>query len=281
VKVDRVASSRRILMPDGKLQGRMSSAKSAVLRALPEGFIDPMLRTVTLASGDKPLVRLHYYATHPQSFYGDSRASSDVPGFARQRLEKKEGVFQIYFTGCSGDVAMGKYNDGTPQARDELTARLLAAMESASGATRFLPVGPVAWHSLAILLPPSPDATLALARQQLADPQQSAIPRIRAATRVAYAERTSQPLEISLLRIGHVHILHLPGECMIEFQRFAHEVKPREAFLAVAAYGDLGTGYICTEKAFEEGGYEPSASHVAPRSERILKDAIANLLRAQ
>ena len=38
---------------------------------LPEGAIDPYLKTITLAEGEKPLVRLHYYATHPQSFYGD------------------------------------------------------------------------------------------------------------------------------------------------------------------------------------------------------------------
>jgi len=46
----------------------------------------------------------------------------------------------------------------------------------------------------------------------------------------------------------------------------------------VAAYGDLGPGYICTEQAFREGGYEPSASHVAPDTERVLKDAIVRLI---
>jgi len=44
--------------------------------------------------------------------------------------------------------------------------------------------------------------------------------------------------------------------------------------VAVAAYGDLATGYICHKAAFEEGGYEPSASHVAPESEDRLKEAI-------
>ncbi len=37
----------------------------------------------------------------------------DVPGFARERLQEKEPVFQVYFTGCAGDVVMGKCNDGT------------------------------------------------------------------------------------------------------------------------------------------------------------------------
>ncbi len=281
--VERVASSRRIITPDGKFHGRMSAAKDPALRALPEGFIDPLLRTMTLAQGAKPVVRLHYYATHPQSFYGDPRASSDMPGFAREKLQKKEGVFQIYFTGCAGDVAMGKYNDGTPKARSELTARLLAAMEASAVATRLGPAGELGWRSLPVVLPlaANADSLLDKRRKELADPKSSAIPRIRAATQVTYAERIGQPLEISVLQLGSAHVLHLPGECMVEFQRFAQEVKPPGSFLAVAAYGDLGTGYICTAKAFAEGGYEPSASHAGPQSEAVLKSAIRRILAAK
>jgi len=278
--VERVASSRRIITPDGKFHGRMSSAKDPALRALPEGFIDPLLRTVTLAQGGKPLVRLHYYATHPQSFYGDPRACSDVPGFARERLQKKEHAFQVYFTGCSGDVAMGKYNDGSRKARDELTARLLAAMEKSAAATRLEPAGRLEWRTLPVVLPLAADADTQLRRlrKELANPQENVIARIRAATYVAFAERIGRPLEISLLGIGNVRVLHLPGECMVEYQRFAEQLSPKGGFLAVAAYGDISTGYICTAKAFAEGGYEPSASHLGRESERVLKGAIQEIL---
>ena len=63
----------------------------------------------------------------------------------------------------------------------------------------------------------------------------------------------------------------------MEFQLFAQRVRP-EDFVAVAAYGDLGPGYICTEASFSEGGYEPTASRVAPKSEAALKRAIRQLL---
>ena len=77
------------------------------------------LRTevVTLLQGERPLVRLHYYATHPQSYYGDGRATSDTVGLAREEMEREEGIPQIYFTGCAGDITAGKYNDGSPAAR--------------------------------------------------------------------------------------------------------------------------------------------------------------------
>ncbi len=278
-RVERVASSRRIVTEDGRLIGRMSSCKDPAIRALPEGRIDPMLKTITLARDGKPLVRLHYYATHPQSFYGDPRSCYDVPGFAREQLQQEEGVFQVYFTGCAGDVAMGKYNDGSRQARSELTERLHRAMRTAADATQFHPARHIDWHSLALCLPARDDPPdwLDQRRKELANPKLNPILRVRAATRAAYALRADEPLILSLMSIGPASVLHLPGECMVEYQLYAQQLVPQR-FLAVAAYGDLGPGYICTEQAFRQGGYEPSASRVAPRSERLLKEAIGKLL---
>lgn len=275
-KVQQVASNRRLLR-DGKIVGRMSSCKDPALRAEPEGQIDPYLKTISLARGQKVLVRLHYYATHPQSFYYDPRASSDVPGFARQRLEKKEGVFQIYFTGCAGDVAMGKYNDGTREARDALTDRLYRAMEESVASTRWEPAGQMEWKTLPVKLPARTDPLMEKARQTLEDPKAPMLSRIYAACRVAYAERADRPIDISLVRIGPAWILHLPGECMIDFQLYAQSLVP-DRFLAVTSYGEGGTSYICTEASYKEGGYEPSASNLAPEAEQILKQLIRTLL---
>ena len=279
-KVERVASSRRVPAEDGAIRVRWSSCKDPVLRGAPEGYIDPYLKTITLSRGDKPLVRLHYYATHPQSFYGDPRASYDFPGMARETLEAKEDVFQIYFNGCGGDVTAGKYNDGSPQARDELAARLLAGMEASIASTRLVPATRIEWRTAPLLLPlrTDPGYTVAQSRATMANPEVSHSTRIyRGAMRVAFAERIEQPIELSSLGIGPVRILHLPGEAMVEFQLYAQRLMP-EHFVATAAYGDCGPGYICTERAFEEGGYEPTDSLVAPLSESMLKRAIRQLL---
>lgn len=280
-KVDRVASTRRIPTEGGKVRSRMSSCNDPELIALTEGVIDPMVKTITFARGEKPLVRLHYYATHPQSFYGDPRACYDVPGFARERLQEKEGVFQIYFTGCSGDVAMGKYNDRTPRARDELTDRLYAGMAASAAATRLVPAKELRWRTLSLALPArtDPGYTIEENRARMENPKGNVVTRIRAATRVAYALRSERPIDLSVLEIGDVSMLHLPGESMVEFQLFAQRIKPN-AFVAVAAYGDVGPGYICTERSFSEGGYEPTASRVAPHSEGLFKKAIRELLQA-
>ncbi len=283
-KVECVASTRRIPIAGGKVRSRMSSCTDPKLRAMIEGTIDPMLKTITLARGEEPLVRLHYYATHPQSFYGDARACSDVPGFARERLQKKEkgAVFHIYFTGCAGDVAMGKYNDRTRRARDELTDRLYAAMEASVASTRLRPIDKLQWRTIPLSLPLRTDSGYTLADNcaTMKDAKATVVARVRAANRVAFIERIDRPIQCSVLQMGGIQILHLPGECMVEFQLFAQSLRPID-FVAVAAYGDLAPGYICTERSFPEGGYEPTASRAGKKSEHVLKKTIRQLLAGE
>ncbi|MCX5756949.1 MAG: hypothetical protein NTU83_00275 [Candidatus Hydrogenedentes bacterium] len=277
-KVDRVASNRRVPIGDGKVGFRGSSCKDANLRALPEGLIDPMLKTITFGVDGKPLARLHYYATHPQSFYGDPRTSYDFVGIARERLQEKEGVFQIYFTGCGGNVAAGKYNDGLPPARAELADRLYAAMEASVAATQFARTKPIHWSRTAILMIPRNDGEYdeAASRKVLNDPKAAVLTRLGSASNLVFHARQSIPVELSALHIGHVHIVHLPGEPMIEYQFYAQEQRPKD-FVAVAGYGDCGMGYICLERFFAEGGYEPTASAVIPASEKIFRKSITDL----
>jgi hypothetical protein len=290
--VERVASSRRIITADGKLHGRMSSTHGRPeLRELPEGLIDPKIKTVTLASGDTPVARLHYYATHPQSFYGDRRVSFDFPGMAREQLEQEEGVFQVYFTGCAGDVAAGKYNDGSPDARQDLADRLLAGMKAAVAATQWEAVEwPLTWRTTPVLLPPKLAAEPSEAglfslrglhpeqlRSLMNNPKETANSRIGAARRLAFLQRSDQPIELSALKMGRVYLVHLPGEPMVEFQLDAQRQRP-DHFVAVAGYGEGCTNYICTAEAFEQGGYEPSAASVGPGAEQILKAGIRRVL---
>src|SRR5262245_6151943 len=105
-KVEKVASTRRVLGPDARVKFvRTSATKNSEARAEPEGLIDPWLRTLSFWDGDRPLAALHYYATHPMSYYGDGRVSADFCGLARQKRQDDDAaVFQAYFTGCAGNI---------------------------------------------------------------------------------------------------------------------------------------------------------------------------------
>jgi hypothetical protein len=281
VKAERIASARRLRDKDGHILTRYSNgAKDPKMAEAPEGAIDPFLKTITLARGNKPLVRLHYYASHPQTFCCDGRASSDFVGLAREAVERQENVFQIYFTGCAGDVTAGKYNDGSSQALADLTQRLKTAMLASIADTHYAPADSLDWRTQTVVLPlrGERDQVTAQSRAWLENPKQPDGLRVYdGAMRLAFVERLDRPILVSSLQIGKVHILHLPGEPMLEFQLFAQQAKPGD-FVAVAGYGDCGCAYICTDKAIAEGGYEPSASNVGKGSEAALKKAILALL---
>jgi hypothetical protein len=252
-KVEHFASNRRVPGNDGKIRVRYSATKDASLRAEPEGLIDPWLRTVTLFGAERPIVRLHYYASHPQSFYGDGRAHPDTPGWARARLEKEEGIPHLYFTGCGGNVTAGKYNDGSPEARERLVDSLVAGMKGAIASTRREPVSAIAWKTSPVSLEWRTDA------------------------KAPEPTELQPPIDLSRLSLGPAEILGLPGEPFVEFQLHALSLRP-DRFVAVAGYGDGSPGYICLDKAFSEGGYEPTAARVGPPTELRLKAAISDLL---
>lgn len=280
-RVERFASNRRVRLADGAVHVRYSATRDPVLAAAPEGLIDPWLRTVTLAHHDRPLVRLHYYATHPMSYYGDGRATADTVGLAREQLEREEGVPQLYFTGCAGNITAGKYNDGSPEARRELTERIHAAMRQAIANTTWAPLANLDWAvaDVAFAARQEPEWSADHARATLADAGASAQARLKAALDLAWLERLqAEPLvAISRLRLGPVTLLHLPGEAFVEYQLYAQSLRPAEC-VAVAAYGESGPGYICCDAALSEGGYEPTMSRVGPPSEFRLKEAIAKLV---
>jgi hypothetical protein len=280
-KVERVASTRRIRDDHGQMLTRWSSgAKDPIMAQAPEGPIDPWMKTITLARGNKPLVRLHYYATHPQTFCCDGRASADFIGLAREGVEHQESVFQIYFTGCAGDVTAGKYSDGSPKAQAELAQRLKSGMLASIADTRFAPAKDLVWRSQLLALPlrAPMDQVTAQSGGWLDTTNQADSIRIdQGAMRLAFVERISRPFHVSSFQLGTVHILHLPGEPMVEFQFFAQRSRADD-FVAVAGYGDCGPGYICTDKALAEGGYEPSDSNVGQGSEALLKSGIQALL---
>ena len=280
-RIERMASSRRLLQKDGSIAARMSSTKDPKLRSLPEGRIDPWLKTVTLSAGEQAVVQLHYYATHPQSFYGDRRLTYDVPGIVRERLQKDTGVFQVYFTGCGGDVAFGKYNDGTAAARDRLVERLDRGMRQSVKAVKRYKVEGFAWKSVPVRFGRRREPTFsnAYCRQVLSNPMSSESQRLKAAITLAWNQRVDDGDSVLLYRlaIGPVQVVHLPGEPFVEYQLAAQEMAPK-SFVAVAGFGDCGMSYIGGDRIFtDRGGYEQSWALAGP-SEALLLKAIAGLL---
>jgi hypothetical protein len=274
-----------VLGPDGKVKfTRTSATKNKEARDAPEGLIDPVLRTLSFWDGDAPLAALHYYATHPMSYYGDGRVSADFCGLARQKVQDEDPkVFQAYFTGCAGNVTAGKYNDGAKENRPVLRDRMYTAMKESLKGTKKTAVEGWQWRVEPVRLPPRTEASFgeAESRKALEDPAAAKAKRGNAAFQLAWLKRQDRPIDVTCLDFGgDVFVLHLPGEAFIEYQLAAQRMRPEKAVF-VASYGDDGCGYIPTAAGYLQGGYEPTVALAGPDSEAILLKAMAKLLKAK
>jgi hypothetical protein len=282
-KVEKVAGNRRIIGPDGKVASwRGSACKDPKAVAAPEGLIDPWLKTLSFWNGDQPVAALNYYATHPMSYYGDGRVSADFCGLARQlRQEEDAQVLQLYFNGGGGNVAAGKYNDGSHENRPVLRDRIYEAMRAAWKATERHPVERVSWRSEPVRLPAreEPEYGAAANMKIVESETETKARRGIAAMKLSWLERIERPIDITCLDLGPAQIVHLPGEPFIEYQLHAQQAAPGK-FVCTAGYGDGGPFYIPTADAYPQGGYEVGVAFTGPGSEAILKAALTKVLRA-
>lgn len=281
-KVIEVAGNRRVALgPDGKVRKtRGSGCRDAELIALPEGLIDPMLKTVAFYDGADKVAACHYYATHPMSHYGKGHVSSDFVGLARKRRQKDEpGCTHIYFTGCAGNVAAGKYNDGSPEARVRLTQRIYDGIVASEKSLVRAPVGAVSWKTHEILPPTNPVFVAEKLREMVANNANVAANRIRPAMTLGWMQRLENrtPIILSALHLGEIALLHLPAECFVEYQIRAQQLAGAR-FVATAAYGDGGPWYIPVKEEYPKGGYEVSVANCSDEVDGILTRGMRELL---
>jgi len=283
-RVDRIASSRRIELPGGKVTfGRFSRSLNPEVRALPEGEIDPWLRTVSLWDGETPVVAVSAYACHPMSHYGSGDVSGDFINMARARREQDlPGVFQVYLTGCAGDVTAGKYNDGSKSNRPVLAERLHAAMAEAWRVTERRALETITCRSVPMLLPhgETPELQPDALRRQLADPQESFVHRVHAALGLSSFNRNpaGHSIDLQVIDFARAQLVLLPAETFVAHQLLAQRLRP-DTFVMAVGFGECAPGYIPTDQAFREGFREEHGyCWVAPGAERIIGEALKKAL---
>lgn len=282
--IEQVASNRRILGPDGKVaHTRFTACKDPLVRDMPVGTIDPQVKLISFWNGENPIVALTYYATHPQSYYRTGLANPDFPGLARNARQEATGVAHIHFNGAGGNVGAGKWNDGSPENRQVLADRVAAGMKAAWETTNKTPISAaeVGWTVEPVLLPVAEHLQEETLLATVQNPDAKVSDRWYAAKALVWLRRcrNQDPIEIGCLTLKNARVLHMPGELFVEYQLAAQQMRP-DLFVAMAAYGDYAPGYIGTEIAYGQGGYETSrpASRVAPGVEQVLMSAMRKLL---
>jgi hypothetical protein len=258
-EVYEVASNRRPLGADGKVKAtRYTTCLDSALRAEPEGVIDPMVSLISFWNEDIPLALLSFYATHPQSYYRTGIPNPDFPGIARffRQLEVPDAL-HVHFNGAAGNIGAGKYNDGSHVNRVILARRLADGMKRAWDATEKYPAyaSSIGWNTEPVHLPVDHSRENAF----------------------TVRNKSGHAIDLQCMTIDKGRILFMPGELFVEYQLAAQKMKPG-LFVAMAAYGDCGPGYIPTTEAFPQGGYEIRVTRMLPEVEGVLMDAMKKLL---
>ena len=189
----------------------------------------------------------------------------------------------VHFNGAGGNIGAGKWNDGSKQNRQVLADRVADGMRRAWEATKKQPISSegVAWAVEPVSLPVSEHLDEKSLAKTIADKETSPGDRFSAAQDLVWLRRcrSGDTIDIACLSLADARVLFMPGELFVEYQLSAQAERP-DLFVAMAAYGEYAPGYIGTEVAYDQGGYEtsPRASQVAPSVEEVLMKAIRKLL---
>jgi len=230
-----------------------------------------------------PLAALVNFACHAVCGGGDFYGySADFVGYARQAFEALTGCPMLFANGCAGDIvprwrqqkarfrmgtALGAEAAKTYLSIDECQGDIALALKQAH---IFLPFNP---H-----IPPLAEAQAALAAHP--QPESTAAASLRQAVHLARLKQDmpqGYPAEIWALRLGEGALVTMPGEVLVEI---GLQIKQRSPFVATMpiSLANGSIGYLPTDHACYEGGYEPEWSPVGPGTERALVQTALQLL---
>jgi hypothetical protein len=278
----------------------------------PAGPSDPQVPVFLVRSTatQKPIACMLVCSMHPTVLHEDSKlVSADFPGQARLYLQQHAlgaDCPVVYHTGPAGNQSPRHVVRSQTFAEAARLGEILGrAVEQVLPAISFRSDLPIRCLTDHVELPrrafPSvPDAEKRLDRavRRFEELRRGGAPRVEVRTaecdffgaeetltlaraaqdgRLDAAAHSCLPAEVQVFRVGPWAFVGWPGECFVEY---ALEVKARDpsAFIISLANGEF-QGYIVTEEAAAEGGYEASnALFDGPRSGRLLVETALKLL---
>jgi len=223
----------------------------------PEGPNDDWVRVAAfVARSGEPAAILVNFTAHPVLEMCIKQVSPDYPGEMCLELQRRHpGALPLFLQGAAGNINPPTMERDPANAR-RYGRRLAQLVDRALGQLE-----PVEGDELAV-------------RGKT----------VRLPVRSAAGELEPEPLEtkITALRIGNAAFSFLPGEPFVEIAVAVRGASPW-AFTAVVGYAEDYIGYIPTDRAFQNGGYETRPgrwSRVAVGSEKIICQEAIKLLNA-
>jgi hypothetical protein len=194
-------------------------------------------------------------ACHPVHEMCIPQVSAEFPGEMVRTLDRRHpGCVAMFLNGAAGNLNPPIVSGGADDAREH--GQLLAgAVDQALMDPRLVP-----------------GSQMAMVRRTVEMPRRDA---------EGHPSREPLRTQISALRVGDVAFCFLPGEPFIETSMAIRDASPSERTMVVGYAGDW-IGYIPTDRAFENGGYETNPGSwykVRPGSERIYRRSAIDVVR--
>ncbi len=277
----------------------------------PSGPADPCVPVLVVRSKDqtKYLACMLVYSMHPTVLHEDSTlVSADFPGMTRYYLREHilgTSCPVLYQTGPSGNQSPRQVTKGNTFAEAERLGYLLGeAVERIITDIEY--TADVRLRARRTFIDPprrdfppihETEKRLAMVRRRFERLKNDQAPpeivrtaecdlfgaeetltlaRAAAEGRIDATYESILPAEIQLISIGPWTYIGWPGECFVEYSLTVKAERP-DTFVISLANGEL-QGYIVTEEAETEGGYEASNSLFKPHTGQLLIEATRKLL---
>jgi len=261
----------------GGPRGQRLSEPLAELEGLRAGVSDSSVPVLKLVRPDgSPLAALFGFACHPVCGAGDETFylySADYPGYARRLIETVLGCPAVFVAGCCGDqVPLRREDDARRRIGHSLGAEVIRVWELIEGEG----MGPLRVARRKVSLPAGhlpgvAEAKAALAQRQVAKEGASA-ERYLLWLAETYGGRQTIEVEVWSMALGHAWgLVGLPGEVLEEIGLQTKQGSPFGT-TAVVELGLDDPGYVPTDAAIQEGGYEPSSSPFGRGAEAALAE---------
>lgn len=289
--------------PCGKEQGVGGNRRDT------NGPCDPF--TYVLAVRDttrKIRALLVNYALHPTVLHEDSTlVSADYPAYVRQLLTEKNPDAVIMFAqGTSGDQSTRYYRIGQSFAEAERVGRIIG--QAAANAVEDMQFTgnvkiSIANAEIPVMLRKVPEVTELQRRVEDAkeiyenmvskgapylDVQNANLMLLGAEDMLGYSTmmrdgkrielvEEEQPARIQVVRINNLVIVGLPGEVFVQYGLDLKNVIDADMIIVNTLTNGCLPGYLCTQAAYQEGGYEADTSLLSLDFGTTLLQAVTDL----
>jgi len=238
---------------------RRSRGVPEIVRRVAREGDDSLDETVNVAAfldeDDRPIALIVNATCHPVNEMCIPLISGDYPGVLSRELERRfEGSVSLFLNGAAGNINPFTVSGGA-ECAERHGARLAESVLSALEAAR-----------------PVTGEEHRLRRETVCFPLR---------TLRGTPSRRRLRAEVVVWRLGDAAFVFLPGEPFVETGWTIKKSSPFP-FTAVVGYAEDSVGYIPTEAAFEEGGYETGPglwSLLGRGSEPLLRERALETLR--